>query len=142
MNQRPDLWAGIIAAVPFVDVVTTMLDESIPLTTGEYGEWGNPNEAEAYERMKAYSPYDNVDALAYPPLLVTTGLHDSQVQYWEPMKWVARLRELRSNHKPLIMHCNMDTGHGGASGRYAAFAEVAMEYAFLIGLMKGKLPLK
>ena len=142
MNQRPDLWAGIIAAVPFVDVVTTMLDESIPLTTGEYGEWGNPNEAEAYDRMKAYSPYDNVDALAYPPLLVTTGLHDSQVQYWEPMKWVARLRELRSNREPLIMHCDMDTGHGGASGRYAAFAESAMKYAFLIGLMKGKLPLK
>ena len=143
MNQRPDLWAGIIAAVPFVDVVTTMLDESIPLTTGEYGEWGNPNEAEAYERMKAYSPYDNVDALAYPPLLVTTGLHDSQVQYWEPMKWVARLRELRSNHKP--------PDHALQHGyRVTAVLLVAMlplqrlpwSTAFLIGLMKGKLPLK
>lgn len=137
LNLRPDLWSGVIAAVPFVDVVTTMLDESIPLTTGEYSEWGNPNEKEAYFRMKGYSPYDNVAALDYPPLLITTGLHDSQVQYWEPAKWIARLRALRSNHAPLYMYCNMDTGHGGASGRYEAYRETAMEYAFFLGLLKG-----
>ena len=134
INQRPALWSGVIAAVPFVDVVTTMLDESIPLTTGEYDEWGNPNEPEAYVRMKAYSPYDNVAAQDYPPLLVTTGLHDSQVQYFEPAKWVARLRALRTNSAPLYLYCNMDTGHGGASGRYASYRETAMEYAFLLGL--------
>lgn len=139
INLRPDLWSGVIAAVPFVDVVTTMLDESIPLTTGEYNEWGNPNEEEAYFRMKSYSPYDNVGALAYPPLLITTGLHDSQVQYWEPAKWIARLRELRSNKAPLFMYCNMDTGHGGASGRYEAYKETAMEYAFFLGLLNGSL---
>ena len=134
VNQRPDLWSGVIAAVPFVDVVTTMLDDSIPLTTGEYDEWGNPNEAEAYCCMKAYSPYDNVRAQDYPPMLVTTGLHDSQVQYFEPAKWVARLRDRRTNSAPLYMYCNMDTGHGGASGRYESYRETAMEYAFLLGL--------
>ena len=134
VNQRPDLWSGVIAAVPFVDVVTTMLDDSIPLTTGEYHEWGNPNEAEAYFCMKAYSPYDNVRAQDYPPMLVTTGLHDSQVQYFEPAKWVARLRDRRSNSAPLYLYCNMDTGHGGASGRYESYRETAMEYAFLLGL--------
>jgi oligopeptidase B len=134
VNQRPDLWSGVIAAVPFVDVVTTMLDDSIPLTTGEYDEWGNPNEAEAYFCMKAYSPYDNVRAQDYPPMLVTTGLHDSQVQYFEPAKWVARLRDRRSNAAPLYLYCNMDTGHGGASGRYESYRETAMEYAFLLGL--------
>ena len=134
VNQRPDLWSGVIAAVPFVDVVTTMLDDSIPLTTGEYDEWGNPNEAEAYFCMKAYSPYDNVRAQDYPPMLVTTGLHDSQVQYFEPAKWVARLRDRRSNSAPLYLYCNMDTGHGGASGRYESYRETAMEYAFLLGL--------
>lgn len=134
INQRPDLWSGVIAAVPFVDVVTTMLDDSIPLTTGEYDEWGNPNEPEAYYRMKSYSPYDNVTAQDYPPLLVTTGLHDSQVQYFEPAKWVARLRERRTNSAPLYMYCNMDTGHGGASGRYESYRETAMEYAFLLAL--------
>lgn len=134
VNQRPDLWSGVIAAVPFVDVVTTMLDDSIPLTTGEYDEWGNPNEAEAYFCMKDYSPYDNVRAQDYPPMLVTTGLHDSQVQYFEPAKWVARLRDRRSNAAPLYMYCNMDTGHGGASGRYESYRETAMEYAFLLGL--------
>ena len=139
MNQAPQLWDGIIAAVPFVDVVTTMLDESIPLTTGEYNEWGNPNEPEAYFRMKSYSPYDQVKAQDYPPTLITTGLHDSQVQYWEPAKWIARLRERRTNDAPLMMYCNMDTGHGGASGRYAALKETAMEYAFLIGLRDGLL---
>jgi oligopeptidase B len=139
INLRPDLWSGVIAAVPFVDVVTTMLDESIPLTTGEYNEWGNPNEEEAYFRMKSYSPYDNVAAMDYPPLLITTGLHDSQVQYWEPAKWIARLREMRSNKAPLFMYCNMDTGHGGASGRYEAYKETAMEYAFFLGLLNGSL---
>jgi oligopeptidase B len=134
VNQRPDLWSGVIAAVPFVDVVTTMLDDSIPLTTGEYDEWGNPNEAEAYFCMKAYSPYDNVRAQDYPPMMVTTGLHDSQVQYFEPAKWVARLRDRRTNSAPLYMYCNMDTGHGGASGRYESYRETAMEYAFLLGL--------
>ena len=134
VNQRQDLWSGVIAAVPFVDVVTTMLDDSIPLTTGEYDEWGNPNEAEAYFCMKDYSPYDNVRAQDYPPMLVTTGLHDSQVQYFEPAKWVARLRDRRSNAAPLYMYCNMDTGHGGASGRYESYRETAMEYAFLLGL--------
>ncbi len=134
VNQRPDLWSGVIAAVPFVDVVTTMLDDSIPLTTGEYDEWGNPNEAEAYFCMKAYSPYDNVRHQDYPPMLVTTGLHDSQVQYFEPAKWVARLRDRRSNSAPLYLYCNMDTGHGGASGRYESYRETAMEYAFLLGL--------
>ena len=134
INQRPTLWAGVIAAVPFVDVVTTMLDDSIPLTTGEYDEWGNPNDPEAYYRMKSYSPYDNVTAQDYPPLLVTTGLHDSQVQYFEPAKWVARLRERRTNSAPLYMYCNMDTGHGGASGRYESYRETAMEYAFLLSL--------
>jgi len=134
VNQRPDLWSGVIAAVPFVDVVTTMLDDSIPLTTGEYDEWGNPNEAEAYFCMKAYSPYDNVRAQDYPPMLVTTGLHDSQVQYFEPAKWVARMRDRRTNSAPLYMYCNMDTGHGGASGRYESYRETAMEYAFLLGL--------
>ena len=135
VNQRPDLWSGVIAAVPFVDVVTTMLDDSIPLTTGEYDEWGNPNEADAYFRMKAYSPYDNVAAQDYPPMLVTTGLHDSQVQYFEPAKWVARLRELRTNSAPLYLYCNMDTGHGGASGRYESYRETAMEYGFLLSLL-------
>ena len=139
MNQAPQLWDGIIAAVPFVDVLTTMLDESIPLTTGEYNEWGNPNEEVAYRRMKAYSPYDQVVAQDYPPTLITTGLHDSQVQYWEPAKWIARLRERRTNRAPLMMYCNMDTGHGGASGRYAALKETAMEYAFILGLKEGLL---
>jgi oligopeptidase B len=136
VNMRPDLWAGIIAAVPFVDVMTTMLDESIPLTTGEYDEWGNPNEKEYYDYMLSYSPYDQVKKADYPPMLITTGLHDSQVQYWEPAKWIAKLRELRTNKsKPLLLYCNMETGHGGASGRFEAYKETAMEYAFLLDLM-------
>lgn len=134
MNMQPDMWAGIVAAVPFVDVVTTMLDESIPLTTGEFDEWGNPKDKEYYEYIKSYSPYDNVRATAYPPLLVTTGLHDSQVQYWEPAKWVARLREMKTDDNPLLLHTNMDAGHGGASGRFKQFKETAMQYAFLIDL--------
>lgn len=137
VNMRPKLWSGVIAAVPFVDVVTTMLDESIPLTTGEYDEWGNPNDSDVYFRLKAYSPYDNVKNEDYPPLLITTGLHDSQVQYWEPAKWIARLRDMRNNKEPLFMHCNMETGHSGASGRYQAYRETAMEYSFLLGLKEG-----
>jgi len=134
INMAPQLYNGAIAAVPFVDVVTTMLDDSIPLTTGEYDEWGNPNEKEYYEYMMQYSPYDNVIAQDYPNLLITTGLHDSQVQYWEPAKWIAKLRELKTNNKLLLFHTNMDAGHGGASGRFEALKEVAEEYAFLLDL--------
>ena len=134
VNMAPGLYNGIVAAVPFVDVVTTMLDDSIPLTTGEYDEWGNPNEKEYYDYMKSYSPYDNVVAQDYPNMLVTTGLHDSQVQYWEPAKWVAKLRALKTNKNLLLMHTNMEAGHGGASGRFEALKEVAEEYAFLLDL--------
>ena len=119
---------------PFVDVVTTMLDETIPLTTGEYDEWGNPNDKEYYEYIKSYSPYDQVEAKNYPPMLVTTGLHDSQVQYWEPAKWVAKLREMKTDKNPLLLHTNMEAGHGGASGRFERYKEVALEYAFLLDL--------
>jgi oligopeptidase B len=133
-NLNPELYNGIVAAVPFVDVITTMLDDSIPLTTGEYDEWGNPNEKEYYKYMKSYSPYDNVEAKAYPNLLVTTGLHDSQVQYWEPAKWVAKLRDVKTNDTILLLHTNMDAGHGGASGRFEPLKEVAEEYAFLLDL--------
>jgi len=135
INYRPDLFKGVIAAVPFVDVVTTMLDESIPLTTGEYDEWGNPNEKEYYEYMLSYSPYDNVKAMDYPALLVTTGLHDSQVQYWEPAKWVAKLRDLRTNDNMLLLWTNMEFGHGGASGRFETYKETAMEDAFMLKLL-------
>lgn len=134
MNMRPELWHGVIAAVPFVDVLTTMLDDSIPLTTGEYDEWGNPNDPVYYHYMKSYSPYDQVEAKAYPTLLVTTGIHDSQVQYWEPAKWVAKLRDMKTDQNPLLLYCNMDTGHGGASGRFERHRETAMEYAFLLDL--------
>lgn len=138
VNLRPELFRGIIAAVPFVDVVTTMLDDSIPLTTGEYDEWGNPNEKEFYDYMLSYSPYDNVEAKDYPNMLVTTGLHDSQVQYWEPAKWVAKLRELKTDNNILLLHTNMETGHGGASGRFKYHKETAMEYAFLLMLLENK----
>ena len=134
MNLRPDLLHGVVAQVPFVDVLTTMLDDSIPLTTGEYDEWGNPNEPEAYEYIKSYSPYDNVVASAYPHLLVMTGLHDSQVQYWEPAKWVARLRTVKTDDHLLLLKTNMDAGHGGASGRYQRYRETALQYAFLLDL--------
>ncbi|MEM9850025.1 MAG: prolyl oligopeptidase family serine peptidase, partial [Bacteroidota bacterium] len=134
MNMRPDLWRGIVAAVPFVDVVTTMLDESIPLTTFEYDEWGNPNHKEYYDYMLSYSPYDNVSPQAYPTTLVTTGLHDSQVQYWEPAKWVAKLREHKTNDHPILFHINMDAGHGGQSGRYRRYKETALQYAFFLAL--------
>ncbi|MCH8546067.1 MAG: S9 family peptidase [Cryomorphaceae bacterium] len=135
-NMRPELFKGVVAEVPFVDVVTTMLDESIPLTTGEYDEWGNPNDKRYYEYMKSYSPYDNVTAQDYPAMLITTGLHDSQVQYWEPAKWIAKIREVRTNNEPLLMFCDMTTGHGGASGRFAALKEVAMKYAFVIDVSR------
>jgi oligopeptidase B len=134
VNMAPELYNGIIAAVPFVDVVTTMLDDSIPLTTGEYDEWGNPNEKVYYDYMKSYSPYDNVAKKAYPNMLVTTGLHDSQVQYWEPAKWVAKLRTYKTDAKVLFLDTNMETGHGGASGRFEALKEVAKEFAFLLDL--------
>ena len=134
VNMAPNLYNGVISAVPFVDVVTTMLDDSIPLTTGEYDEWGNPNDKEYYEYMKSYSPYDNVAKQDYPNMLVTTGLHDSQVQYWEPAKWVAKLRDYKTDGNLLLLHTNMDAGHGGASGRFEALKEVAEEYAFLLDL--------
>lgn len=134
INSSPELYHGVISAVPFVDVVTTMLDDSIPLTTGEYDEWGNPNEKEYYEYMLSYSPYDQVKAQNYPNLLVTTGLHDSQVQYWEPAKWVAKLRELKTDDHLLFLDTNMKAGHGGASGRFEALKEVAKEYIFLFHL--------
>ncbi|SEH55232.1 oligopeptidase B [Paenimyroides aquimaris] len=134
LNDAPELYNGVIAQVPFVDVVTTMLDDSIPLTTGEYDEWGNPNEKEYYDYMKSYSPYDNVKAQDYPNLYISTGFHDSQVQYWEPAKWIAKLRAMRTNKKLLFLDTNMDAGHGGASGRFEALKEVAKEYAFLFDL--------
>ena len=132
INMKPQLWKAAIAAVPFVDVVTTMLDDSIPLTTGEYDEWGNPNKEEYYNYILSYSPYDQIEKKDYPSLLVTTGLHDSQVQYWEPAKWVAKLRELKTDSNLLLLKTNMETGHGGASGRYEYYKEVALNYAFLI----------
>jgi len=134
VNMRPDLWNGIISAVPFVDVVTTMLDESIPLTTGEFDEWGNPKDEEYYHYIKSYSPIDNIEAKAYPSMLVTTGLHDSQVQYWEPAKWVAKLRELKTDSNDILFHINIDFGHSGASGRFEIYHEIALEYAFLMDL--------
>jgi oligopeptidase B len=134
VNMRPDLWNGIVSQVPFVDVVTTMLDDRIPLTTGEYDEWGNPNNADSYFYMKSYSPYDNLEAKAYPNMLITTGLHDSQVQYFEPAKYVAKLRELKTDDNLLLMHCDMSTGHGGSSGRFKRLREVARDFAFLLML--------
>lgn len=134
INMAPQLYNGVIAQVPFVDVVTTMLDDSIPLTTGEYDEWGNPNDKEYYDYMKSYSPYDNITAQKYPNMLVTTGLHDSQVQYWEPAKWVAKLRVTKTGGNLLYLDTNMEAGHGGASGRFEALKEVAKEYSFLLDL--------
>lgn len=134
INQAPELFHGVVANVPFVDVVTTMLDDSIPLTTGEYDEWGNPNDKQYYDYMKSYSPYDNVCAQTYPNLLVLTGYHDSQVQYWEPAKWVAKLRELKTDDNLLLFYTDMSSGHSGASGRYESLKEIAREYAFLLDL--------
>jgi oligopeptidase B len=134
VNMAPYLYNGVIAQVPFVDVVTTMLDDSIPLTTGEYDEWGNPNKKKYYNYMLSYSPYDNVVKQDYPNMYVSTGLHDSQVQYWEPAKWVAKLRVLKTNNNQLFLDINMETGHGGASGRFEAIKEIAKEYSFLLDL--------
>ena len=134
VNMNPELYNGIIAAVPFVDVVSTMIDDSIPLTTGEYDEWGNPNEKEYYDYIKSYSPYDQVTPKEYPNMLVTTGLHDSQVQYWEPAKWVAKLRELKTDDNLLLLRTNMEAGHGGASGRFDALKETAKDYTFFLAL--------
>ena len=134
INMRPDLWQGVIAAVPFVDVVTTMSDSSIPLTTNEYDEWGNPADKESYDYMKSYSPYDNVGNHTYPNMMVITGLHDSQVQYFEPAKWVAKIRAMKTGDHLLLMHTDMEAGHGGASGRYKPLTDKAREYAFLLSL--------
>ncbi|MCK0109630.1 S9 family peptidase [Flavobacteriaceae bacterium S0825] len=134
MNMAPNLYNGIVAQVPFVDVITTMLDDSIPLTTGEYDEWGNPNDLAYYSYMKSYSPYDNVSKQNYPNTLITTGLHDSQVQYWEPAKWAAKLRTHKTNDALLLLKTNMDAGHGGASGRFESLKEDALEFAFLLDL--------
>jgi oligopeptidase B len=134
INMAPNLYRGVVAQVPFVDVVTTMLDDTIPLTTGEYDEWGNPNLKKYYSYMLSYSPYDNVVAQDYPNLYISTGLHDSQVQYWEPAKWVAKLRILKTNNNQLYLDTNMEAGHGGASGRFEAIKEIAKEYSFLLDL--------
>lgn len=134
VNMAPELYNGVVAQVPFVDVVSTMMDDTIPLTTGEYDEWGNPNDKEYYDYILSYSPYDNVKAQAYPNMYVSTGFHDSQVQYWEPAKWVAKLRALKTDDNVLYLDTNMDAGHGGASGRFEALKEVAKEYAFLLDL--------
>jgi oligopeptidase B len=138
LNMAPKLYHGVIAQVPFVDVTTTMLDETIPLTTGEYDEWGNPNVKRYYKYMKSYSPYDNVKPQVYPNMYISTGLHDSQVQYWEPAKWVAKLRTLKTNNTLLFLDTNMDAGHGGASGRFEAIKELAKEFSFLLDLEKIK----
>jgi oligopeptidase B len=138
VNMNPELYNGVIAQVPFVDVITTMLDDTIPLTTGEYDEWGNPNDKKYYDYMLSYSPYDQVKAQDYPNMYVSTGLHDSQVQYWEPAKWVAKLRVMKTNENQLFLDTNMDAGHGGASGRFEALKELAKEFAFLLDLEKIK----
>ena len=134
-NMRPDLFKGIIAAVPWVDVVTTMLDDSIPRTIAEYDEWGDPIKKEYYDYMLSYSPYDNVGAENYPAMLVTTGFHDSQVQYFEPAKWVAKIREKSTSNNKILLHVNMEAGHGGVSGRFRRYREVAMEYVFMFDLL-------
>ena len=134
INMRPGLFHGVVAQVPFVDVVTTMLDPNVPLTTGEYDEWGDPNQQQFYDYMLSYSPYDNLESKSYPHLLVTSGFHDSQVQYWEPTKWVAKLRALKTDNQRLLLKTNMEAGHSGASGRYKRYEETAMIYAFLLDL--------
>jgi oligopeptidase B len=134
VNMRPDLYKGVVAKVPFVDVITTMLDKDIPLTTGEFDEWGNPENPESYMYMLEYSPYDQVKPQNYPNMLVTTGLHDSQVQYWEPAKWVAKLREMKTDNNKLLLRTNMETGHGGTTGRFKIYKELSQEYAFIVDL--------
>ena len=132
INLRPDLFKAVIADVPFVDVVSTILDTSLPLTTIEWDEWGNPNDKVYYDYIKSYSPYDNVEAKEYPDLLINAGLNDSRVQYWEPAKWTAKLRELKTDSNVLLLKTNMGAGHGGASGRYESLKETAFDYAFLL----------
>ena len=134
VNLAPELYNGVLSAVPFVDIMSTMWDESIPLTTGEFDEWGNPKNLESYEYMLSYSPYDNVAAQDYPNMLVTTGLFDSQVQYWEPAKWVAKLRDLKTDDKVLMLDTDMEAGHGGASGRFKRYKTTSLQYAFLLDL--------
>ena len=131
-NMRPDLFRAVIAHVPFVDVLTTMLDETLPLTVGEWEEWGNPNQEDYYHYMKSYSPYDNVEAKAYPDMLITAGLNDPRVSYWEPAKWSAKLRDMKTGDNVLLLKTNMGAGHGGVSGRYEQFKEIAFEYAFIL----------
>lgn len=139
INMRPDLWRGVVGIVPFVDALTTMLDPSIPLTTQEYDEWGNPEDETYYRYMHTYSPYDNISEQAYPAVLAASGYHDSQVQYWEPAKWVARLRDNQQGKSPILLHMNFDAGHGGASGRFEQYKETALYYAFLLGMEAGKI---
>jgi oligopeptidase B len=134
INMEPELWNGVIAGVPFVDVISTMMDETIPLTTFEFDEWGNPKDKTYYDYIKSYSPYDNIEEKAYPNLLITTGYWDSQVQYWEPAKWIAKLRANKTDDNLLLMHCDMEVGHGGASGRFQRYKRVALEYSFLLDL--------
>ena len=134
-NMRPDLFRAVVAEVPFLDVVNTMLDDRLPLTTGEYEEWGNPKDKVFYDCMKSYSPYDNLAAKDYPAMLIETSLNDSQVMYWEPAKYVARLRRLKTDRNPLLLRINMDAGHGGASGRYEFLKETAFTYAFVLGVL-------
>jgi oligopeptidase B len=131
-NMRPDLFKAVVSQVPFVDVMNTMLDASLPLTVGEYLEWGNPTEAAAYKYMRSYSPYENLEKKAYPAMLVETSLNDSQVMYWEPAKYVAKLRTLKTDNNPLLLKTNMDAGHGGASGRYDYLKEIAYTYSFVL----------
>lgn len=135
-NLKPELWRGLVSHVPFVDVISTMMDETIPLTTGEYDEWGNPNEEVFYKYMLSYSPYDQIESKDYPAMLITSGLHDSQVQFWEPTKYVAKLRELKTDNNPILLYTNMEAGHGGASGRFEQLKEIALDYAFIINLCK------
>ena len=135
-NLRPDLYKGIVAQVPFVDVITTMLDDTIPLTTGEYDEWGNPHEKKFYDYIKSYSPYDNVSKQAYPNILITTGLHDSQVQYWEPAKWTARLRKHNTSKNLIFLKTDLGAGHSGKSGRFDKLKDKALEYAFILEMEK------
>ena len=132
-NMRPDLFGKVVSVVPFVDVLNTMLDDSLPLTVGEYEEWGNPNESEGYFRIKSYCPYSNIKRAVYPPMLVRTSLNDSQVMYWEPAKYVAKLRAHKTDDRPLLFLVNMEAGHGGSSGRYDYLREIALDYAFILG---------
>ncbi|MCC6394528.1 MAG: prolyl oligopeptidase family serine peptidase, partial [Bryobacterales bacterium] len=137
INRKPELFRAVIAKVPFVDVLNTATDPSLPLTVIEYDEWGNSNQRDFWEYIRSYSPYDNVARQAYPNMLVTAGLNDPRVSYWEPAKWVAKLRTLKTDHNLLLLRTNMDAGHGGASGRYERMKETALDYAFLLTVMDG-----